>query len=118
MYYVPSYRAWFFRQNLRPAYEYHRRFLQQLQFRRAAGRWILKAPTHMVSHIDCVRFCRFSSETVDFVSNLFCVLLRPAHARHTRAFIGETQSNCASDAAPCSGYNCNLTFKPHVAAHL
>jgi len=47
MYYVPSYRAWFFRQDLRPAYEYHRRFLQHLQFRRAAGRWILKAPTHM-----------------------------------------------------------------------
>src|SRR6267378_6565291 len=47
MYYVPSYRAWFFRQDLRPAYEYHRRFLQQLQFRRAARRWVLKAPTHM-----------------------------------------------------------------------
>ncbi len=47
MYYVPSYRAWFFRQDLRPAYEYHRRFLQHLQFRRAAHRWILKAPTHM-----------------------------------------------------------------------
>lgn len=47
MYYVPSYRAWFFRQDLRPAYEYHRRFLEHLQFRRAAGRWILKAPTHM-----------------------------------------------------------------------
>ncbi len=49
MYYVPSYRAWFFRQDLRPAYEYHRRFLQHLQFRRAARRWILKAPTHMSS---------------------------------------------------------------------
>jgi hypothetical protein len=47
MYYVPSYRAWFFQQDLRPAYEYHRRFLQHLQFRRAAHRWILKAPTHM-----------------------------------------------------------------------
>jgi sulfotransferase family protein len=47
MYYIPSYRAWFFRQDLRPAYEYHRRFLQHLQFRRAAHRWILKAPTHM-----------------------------------------------------------------------
>ena len=35
MYYVPSYRAWFFRQDLRPAYKYHRRFLQHLQFRRA-----------------------------------------------------------------------------------
>src|SRR6266511_948575 len=47
MYYVPSYRAWFFRQDLRPAYEYHRRFLQHLQFRRGAHRWILKSPTHM-----------------------------------------------------------------------
>ena len=47
MYYVPSYRAWFFRQDLRPAYKYHYRFLQHLQFRRAARRWILKAPTHM-----------------------------------------------------------------------
>src|SRR6266403_927437 len=47
MYYVPSYRAWFFQQDLRPAYEYHRRFLQHLQFRRAGRRWILKAPTHM-----------------------------------------------------------------------
>jgi hypothetical protein len=47
MYYVPSYRTWFFRQDLRPAYEYHRQFLQHLQFRRAARRWVLKAPTHM-----------------------------------------------------------------------
>src|SRR5438094_4467925 len=47
MYYVPSYRAWFFRQDLRPAYEYHRRFLQHLQVRRCARRWVRKAPTHM-----------------------------------------------------------------------
>jgi hypothetical protein len=47
MYYVPSYRAWFFRQDLRPAYEYHRHFLQHLQVRRNARRWVLKAPTHM-----------------------------------------------------------------------
>src|SRR6267378_4555234 len=47
MYYVPSYRAWFFGQDLLPAYEYHRRFIQHLQFRQAARRWILKAPTHM-----------------------------------------------------------------------
>jgi len=47
MYYVSSYRTWFFQQDLRPVYEYHRRFLQHLSFRRPAGRWILKAPTHM-----------------------------------------------------------------------
>jgi len=49
MYYVPSYRAWFVQQDLQPAYEYHRRFLQHLQFRQAARRWILKAPTHMLA---------------------------------------------------------------------
>ncbi|HEY2626787.1 MAG TPA: sulfotransferase [Candidatus Udaeobacter sp.] len=47
MYYVPSYRAWFFRQDMLPAYEYHRFFLQHLQFRLSARRWVLKAPTHM-----------------------------------------------------------------------
>ena len=30
MYNIPSYRAWFFRQDLRPGYEFHRRFLQHL----------------------------------------------------------------------------------------
>jgi hypothetical protein len=47
MYNVPSYRAWFFRQDPLPAYQYHRRFLQHLQFRKQAARWVLKAPTHM-----------------------------------------------------------------------
>src|SRR5207245_10268198 len=42
-----SYRAWFSCQRLRPAYEYHRGFLQHLQVRRSARRWVLKAPTHM-----------------------------------------------------------------------
>lgn len=47
MYNVPSYRTWFLRQNLTPAYEWHRKFLQHLQFGREACRWILKAPAHM-----------------------------------------------------------------------
>ena len=47
MYDAPSYRAWFLKQDLRPAYEYHRRFLQHLQHRQCAQRWVLKAPAHM-----------------------------------------------------------------------
>jgi sulfotransferase family protein len=47
MYNVPSYRAWFLKQDLSPAYHYHRRFLQHLQQRRRARRWVLKAPVHM-----------------------------------------------------------------------
>lgn len=47
MFYVPSYRFWFLKQSLLPAYEYHRRFLQHLQHRQSACRWVLKAPVHM-----------------------------------------------------------------------
>jgi hypothetical protein len=46
MYFVPSYQAWMERQDLRPAYEFHRRFLQHLQWRCPAARWVLKAPPH------------------------------------------------------------------------
>ena len=47
MYDAPSYRAWFLKQDLLPAYEYHQRFLQHLQQRQQAHRWVLKAPAHM-----------------------------------------------------------------------
>ena len=47
MYNVPGYRKWFLQQDLLPAYEFHRRFLQHLQERENGRRWILKAPTHM-----------------------------------------------------------------------
>jgi hypothetical protein len=45
-YRVPSYQAWLKQQDMRPAYEYHRRFLQQLQWRTRVERWVLKAPAH------------------------------------------------------------------------
>ena len=44
---VPSYQGWLEQQDLRPAYRYHRRFLQHLQWRHAAERWLLKAPPHL-----------------------------------------------------------------------
>jgi len=47
MYRVPSYRGWFLKQDLLPAYQFHHRLLQHLQHRRRAQRWILKAPAHM-----------------------------------------------------------------------
>jgi hypothetical protein len=47
MYNVPSYRSWFLKHDLSPAYDYHRRFLQHLQQRRRGRRWVLKAPVHM-----------------------------------------------------------------------
>src|SRR5262249_62192939 len=45
--YVPRYQAWLERQDLRPCYEQHRRFLQHLQWRWRGERWVLKAPAHL-----------------------------------------------------------------------
>ena len=44
---LPSYLDWLEVQDLRPAYEVHRRFLQHLQWRCPGSRWVLKAPAHM-----------------------------------------------------------------------
>jgi hypothetical protein len=45
--FVPSYQSWLERQDLEPAYRLHRRFLQHLQWRCPAERWVLKAPPHL-----------------------------------------------------------------------
>jgi hypothetical protein len=49
MFFVTSYRSWHDRQDKRPAYEYHRRFLQQLQWRCPGAPWVLKAPSHLMA---------------------------------------------------------------------
>ena len=76
MYNIPSYRAWFFRQELRPAYEFHRRFLQHLQFRRSAERWVLKAPAHMfaasalLSVYPDAKFVQLHRDPIDAVASV------------------------------------------------
>ena len=45
---VPSYWAWLREQDMRPAYEYEKRFLQHLQSGHAGDRWILKTPCHLM----------------------------------------------------------------------
>jgi hypothetical protein len=49
MYAVPSYRAWHDRQDKRLEYEFHRHFLQHLQWRCPGQRWVLKAPSHLLA---------------------------------------------------------------------
>ena len=45
---VPSYQAWVDETDMRPAYEYHRRFLQHVQSGGVRGeRWVLKSPAHL-----------------------------------------------------------------------
>jgi Sulfotransferase family len=85
MYNVPSYREWFFDQDLRSAYEFHRRSLQHLQFRKSSKRWVLKAPAHMfaapalLSIYPDARFVqvhRDPIEAVASVSSLVTILRR------------------------------------------
>jgi len=49
-YEVPSYSNWMLEEaDVAPAYEYHRRFLQLLQWKCPAERWALKSPGHLWS---------------------------------------------------------------------
>jgi hypothetical protein len=47
MYFVYSYRAWHDGSDKRPAYEFHKQFLQHLQWRAPGTHWVLKAPSHL-----------------------------------------------------------------------
>ena len=49
MYTVHSYRVWHDSQDKRPEYEFHRQFLQHLQWRCPGQRWVLKAPGHLLA---------------------------------------------------------------------
>jgi hypothetical protein len=49
MYDIPAYLAWLQHQDMRPVYQYHRQFLQHLQYGRPARRFVLKAPVHMLA---------------------------------------------------------------------
>lgn len=45
---VPSYATWLLDEaDMAPAYRWHREFLQHLQSRHPAGRWVLKSPGHI-----------------------------------------------------------------------
>jgi len=46
---VDSYRIWHDSQDKRPEYEFHRNFLQHLQWRCPGQRWVLKAPGHLLA---------------------------------------------------------------------
>ncbi len=48
MYFVTSYRLWHEDRDKLPAYEFHREFLQHLQWRCPGSHWVLKAPSHLI----------------------------------------------------------------------
>lgn len=46
-YHIPSYRHWYFNQDMTNTYCWHRQFLQHMQSGMARPRWVLKTPPHM-----------------------------------------------------------------------
>jgi len=80
---VPSYQAWLDEQDMRPAYRFHRSFLQHLQSRHPGERWVLKTPGHLPA-IDAlldvypdamiVQTHRDPLEVMASVSSLECIL--------------------------------------------
>jgi hypothetical protein len=64
MYRVPAYQTWLEAEDLRPCYAEHRAFLQHLQWRYPAPRWVLKAPAHLYG-IDAL-FATYPDATVVF----------------------------------------------------
>src|SRR5947207_735576 len=88
--FVPSYQRWLDCADLAPAYRYHRRFLQHLQWRRRGERWLLKAPPHLrglpalfatYPDANVVMTHRDPVEVVASVTSLH-VVLRQAFSRH------------------------------------
>jgi hypothetical protein len=49
MYHVWSYRSWLDKTDKRGAYEFHKQFLQHLQWRCPGSHWVLKAPSHLLA---------------------------------------------------------------------
>lgn len=49
MFFVSSYRRWHEDADKLPAYEFHRQFLQHLQWRCPGTHWVLKAPSHLMT---------------------------------------------------------------------
>ncbi len=82
-YHVPSYEDWLLDADFRPAYAWHRRFLEQLQFQVTEPRWVLKSPTHLLSldmlfeaypDARIVWTHRDPIEAVPSIANLTCTL--------------------------------------------
>jgi hypothetical protein len=94
---VPSYRTWLDGRSLVPAYRFHKRFLQHLQHRRGAGRWVLKCPDHVFA-LDAVRevypdarfvfMHRSPLSVLPSVARLTEILRRPFTSRLNRRQIG------------------------------
>jgi hypothetical protein len=94
MFHIPSYVEWLRERDPEPAYRFHELFLKHLQWRRPAGRWILKSSDHVQNlktllnvypgariiflHRDPVKVLQASSSQQVLLKKLFSNRLDPA----------------------------------------
>jgi hypothetical protein len=96
-YRIPSYRRWLDLTGHLEAYRFHRRFLQHLQYRSGAERWVLKCPDHVFAlgalrtvypDARLVFVHRDPAKVLPSVTRLTEVLRRPFTRRIDRLEIG------------------------------
>jgi len=101
MYQVSSYRDWHDGQDKLPAYAFHRRFLQHLQWRCPGTHWVLKAPSHLMAleallHVypdaDIVQTHRDPLKVLPSCASLTRVLRAPFTSRLQEEQIGQEVS--------------------------
>lgn len=112
-YNLPTYEAWLATQDMRPAYAFHRRFLQHLQWHAPGARWVLKAPSHVFSFdalLDTypdariVQTHRDPVTAVASVASLSSVITEPRFARGAMSVPETRRPGGASPAGPlCLG---------------
>jgi hypothetical protein len=101
-YRIPGYRRWLDRTGHLDAYRFHKRFLQHLQHRAAAPRWVLKCPDHVFA-LDALRAAypdaqlvfvhRDPLKVLPSVARLTEVLRRPFTRQLDRLEIGRQESD-------------------------
>lgn len=110
---VPSYAAWLASADQRPAYAFHRRMLQHLQWRCPRERWVLKAPSHLtaldalISVYPDARIVWTHRDPLQVMGSVASVLFATAWVR-SDAVDGD-RVLAWFDAATCAGLLANAT---------
>lgn len=110
-YRVPRYQEWLHQQDRRPAYRYHQRFLQHLQWQASPQRWILKAPAHLFG-LDAllqvypdaciIQTHREPSEVMSSLASLTVNLRRAFSSQYDARLIGSEVVEHWSQALTCA----------------
>ena len=101
---TPSFGKWVLACDMGPAYRYHRRVVQLLQWHRPPSRWRLKTPLHMFGLDDLVaeypqaRFVmthRDPADVIPSVATLITALAPPSHLdpEEWRRYVGASQTD-------------------------